>query len=335
MIIFLDPIYYHSNRGIGVVTRNIERQLQCTCVGPSLLKKETANMILNCGILYLIWEQIILPLILRKLRPEYFFATGGTGPYFIPSKIKQILWVHDVLFLEETQVNRRGYSARQKLGHVYRKFIFRKCINNSFKIVAISHFTLSRLKKKMKIDKPLTVIQNYVEPPDRLPKLETKEDICVIFTSYAINKGASFVNQALALNSAVKDQLKIVVLGIDAPLNIRSHNVKFHKNLSNSELSQVMGKARFCVIPSNYEGFGLPIAEAVFHNCIPISSDIPVFKELNPHFSEINLDEPMSLWNAISKYLANPDTYQYLDNTRSKFLKFNETFNRKIIKILE
>jgi glycosyltransferase involved in cell wall biosynthesis len=335
MIIFVDPIYYHNNRGIGVVTRNIAKQIQSECVGPSLLQKKTANMILKNSIMYLIWEQIILPIILWRIRPDYFFATGGTSPYFIPSSVKQILWVHDVLFLEETRVPRRAYTIRQKLGRIYRKFIFYRCIDNSHKIVAISHFTLARLKSKMKIDKPLSVIQNFVEPPKRLPTIEEKEDICVIFTSYAVNKGANFVNQALGLSNRVKDELRIVVLGIDAPANTHYHNVQYYRNLTDSKLSHLMDRARYCVIPSNYEGFGLPIAEAVFHNCIPISSDIPIFKELNPHFCEIKLDNPMSLWNAIFRYSENPYTYQHLDNTRSKFLNFNEAFNRKIWKLLE
>ena len=45
-------------------------------------------------------------------------------------------------------------------------------------------------------------------------------------------------------------------------------------------LQSLYRNAKLLVLPSFYEGFGLPILEALHHNCPVICSDIAVFNEL-------------------------------------------------------
>ena len=57
-------------------------------------------------------------------------------------------------------------------------------------------------------------------------------------------------------------------------------NVKFTGRLTDEELLPAIARAKYLVLPSVYEGFGLPPLEALVLGTQPIVSDIPVFREV-------------------------------------------------------
>jgi glycosyltransferase involved in cell wall biosynthesis len=50
--------------------------------------------------------------------------------------------------------------------------------------------------------------------------------------------------------------------------------------LSEGDFRYLYHHALFCAAPSEYEGFGLPVAEAMAHGCPSVLSDIPVYREI-------------------------------------------------------
>lgn len=56
--------------------------------------------------------------------------------------------------------------------------------------------------------------------------------------------------------------------------------VKFEKAPSDTRLVDLYSAADAFVMPSIYEGFGIPVLEAMQHSCCIVCSDIPVFREL-------------------------------------------------------
>ena len=82
-------------------------------------------------------------------------------------------------------------------------------------------------------------------------------------------------------------------------------NVTILNGLSDFELSCIYRLCKLFVFPSYYEGFGIPILEAMAAGCPIVLSDIPVFKELtqgqgvyfeynNPDSIAIAIDEVLS-----------------------------------------
>lgn len=66
----------------------------------------------------------------------------------------------------------------------------------------------------------------------------------------------------------------------------RGQRIKVHERISDVELIQMYDLADFLVMPSLYEGLGLPILEAV-GRCAVIANDIQVFRELGQHIDGI------------------------------------------------
>jgi len=58
--------------------------------------------------------------------------------------------------------------------------------------------------------------------------------------------------------------------------------IKFVFNPSDEQLASLYQKAKALILPSLFEGFGLPVVEATYFNCPLFLSDIPVFREIAP-----------------------------------------------------
>ena len=62
---------------------------------------------------------------------------------------------------------------------------------------------------------------------------------------------------------------------------LNSVRVTQHRDITDSKLKSLYQESHLVVVPSLYEGFGLPIVEARAAGCCVIASDIPVFRELS------------------------------------------------------
>ncbi len=64
--------------------------------------------------------------------------------------------------------------------------------------------------------------------------------------------------------------------------------VRLHRGVDDARLQGLYRAADFLVFPSLYEGFGLPILEAV-DKCAVVANDIPVFREIAAHLDGVAL----------------------------------------------
>lgn len=92
--------------------------------------------------------------------------------------------------------------------------------------------------------------------------------------------------------------------------------------VSDAELATQMAGARAFVMPSHYEGFGLPVIEAVGLAPV-IAADIPVFREL-ARFVEgvqfVDFDDPDAAAGTIASFLAtDPAPARFVGGARDKF----------------
>ena len=176
-------------------------------------------------------------------------------------------------------------------------------IQNSKFIITISEFTKSRIQHHYpNLSAPILVTP--IPPRDdhksikrSLPKsmesLGIKKDSYILFvgTLEPRKNIDTLVDAYVSLNENIQNNQSLVLAGgegwkIDETLkridDLKSRGFKIITTgyVTDEELESLYSNATIFVLPSHYEGFGMPILEAMQYKLPVILSDIPVFREV-------------------------------------------------------
>ena len=238
-----------------------------------------------------IWEQAILPLKLSK--SQLLFSPGNTGPVI---RNNQILTVHDISPIEHPEWFSIRYSN-------YYKLLYSILIPRVKHIIAVSDYTKKRIIEIYGIEpSKVSVIYNGANIFTLLD-----EDI-EIFTKYLEQNGVKKGKYILSVGSIeprkntknlieawriakkkLDDDYKLIICGERGRIDIFNETgfdetvfdgIVFTGRVSDSMLSFLYMNALLFIYISHYEGFGLPIIEAMKHGVPVISSSIEVFCEI-------------------------------------------------------
>lgn len=94
-----------------------------------------------------------------------------------------------------------------------------------------------------------------------------------------------------------------------------SDQIFFRSQISNEDKILIFQKAQYVVVPSRYEGFGLPVFEAFQAGKPVIATDIPVFKEFLEHEKNALLFPPGDAKSLAENIIAldrNPELIKHL-----------------------
>ena len=97
--------------------------------------------------LYPLWEQIALPLAVKRVNPDILHCTSNTAPLILKTPL--ILTIHDVIYLEKR--NSTNKSIYQNLGWYYRKFIVPLVAAKAKKILTVSAFEMDRISSALNL----------------------------------------------------------------------------------------------------------------------------------------------------------------------------------------
>lgn len=225
-----------------------------------------------------------------------------------------LLTVHDINFIYE------------KSGKALKKYDrkFAACMDRADKIVFISVFTRNDVLSHFPTDTPNEVVYNGVEfgnPKDeRRPDLPFADDRKFLFSIGQIRQKKNF--HVLLDAMKLLPQYNLVVAGekgsdyadmiekriADEGIN----NVFFIGAIHNSEKIWLYNHCQAFVFPSLFEGFGLPVIEAMSYGKPVISSDHTSLKEICAgHAFILDNFEPAhiaaKIEEGIEAYANNPD----------------------------
>lgn len=81
-----------------------------------------------------------------------------------------------------------------------------------------------------------------------------------------------------------------------------NQHLLWYDDLNDNELVYCYENATALIFPSKSEGFGLPLIEALRHNCMVFASDIPIFREIGQGYCEFfSLEDTLELRRLIIK----------------------------------
>jgi glycosyltransferase involved in cell wall biosynthesis len=230
---------------------------------------------------YSIKEQFAIPLAAEGdvLWSPHYNVPFGVG-------IPVVSTVHDLLPLAYPQL----FPGLRK--QVYARLMFRLCALKSSAVVCVSEFTARELSKFTGCPaRKIRVVPNGVAP--RWFGLKRVPDPADPFFLFVGNlKPHKNLNVLLAAFESVSSRIphRLVVVGqsegfitSDKDSVARSKNtprVTFAGAISDEQLDKLMAKASALIVPSIYEGFGLPTLEALAAGVPVVASNIPPVKEV-------------------------------------------------------
>lgn len=240
------------------------------------------------------WTQFALPLrlFLQSKKPDVFFTPGHYAPRFCP--VPSVISILDTSYLLFPNYFKKRDLIQLKLWTSY-------SINNAKKIITISNSTKKDIVKYYKInrDKITVIYPGYDE--DRFNQNLSSVKTSGILEKYKINKPfILFVGtiqprkNLIRLIDAYKNiskknkDINLVIAGkmgwlydrIVDEVNKNNSNIKLVGYVEDKDLPFLYKEARCFVLPSLYEGFGIPAVEAMAVGCPVIVSNVSSLPEI-------------------------------------------------------
>lgn len=350
-----NPIVNGNKSGVGYYTYNLIESLaqnypeEIVLVGhyfDFLGRKNNIDLPTNPNISYK--KSILVPgkilSITRKIgfQPplEFFFKQKGDVALFtnfvsLPSllRIPICTAVHDLCYEEVPEF------VSDKNREFLHNFV-PKSVKQSRKIITISESTKLAIKKFYNVDEKNILITPI---PPKAPVFRDKTDLknlninkkYILFVSN-IEPRKNFINLVKAyelLPKKVKSEYSLVLVGgIGWKVEEHIKHIESAKQngediiltgyVSDEEKSSLYTNASLFVMPSHYEGFGMPVLEAMSYDIPVIASDIPVFHEVaGDSVLYFDKDNPTSIANTIKKVISDTAISKNLVTQGRKKLK--------------
>jgi glycosyltransferase involved in cell wall biosynthesis len=219
-----------------------------------------------------LWSQVRLPLALGRERPDLLFVPGHALPFAWPGHVLTV--VHDLAFDRHPSAYTRGERA-------YLRLSTRWAVTRSKLLIAVSESTRQDLIQLYGVRPDrVRVVPLGVSPPSiapapgaRLAELGVDGDFILQVGRIETRK-----NPGLALEAVERlDGVRLVVAGPerDPALSARLRSSTHCRVLGLVDqplLELLYRRAAAVIVPSLYEGFGLPVLEAMARGKVVVAA---------------------------------------------------------------
>jgi len=291
--------------------------------------RETANfkIIEVPGLTYADWEQVFLPIYMRKYHIDVLHCTSNTAPVLCSAPT--IITLHDVIFLEKQKQAEQVTNWYQELGRIYRKYIVPASIRQTKRIITVSHYEKDRISDTLKItgDK-ISVLYNsfgkhFEIPGDKkqLADIRTKYNLPEEYIFYIGNTDPkkNMPNVLKAYTNYVErtaNYLPLLVADVSEKnldsllekLELQQHrkNIQLTGYIYNSDLPLIYAGAKVFLYPSLRESFGIPVLESMACGTPVITSNTSALPEVAGEAALlVNPASQEEITSALSSSLSN------------------------------
>lgn len=230
----------------------------------------------------LIYEQIWIPIYLNFIGRPYSISLLNSFPILYS---KNIITIHDLAPLKGNWYNNWKYSF-------YYKKLLPKLIRRAKKIITVSDFSKDEIQTYFSVeDERIIVLGNSLSfTKDEVKKSNEIYSDKIFNGKYILTVGSLDPRKNIdkVIKGFISAQLEgytlIIIGGSNKIFNYEPSkfrkDILFKGYMGKSELINYYKYCDLFINLSSYEGFGVPILEALYFNKTVIASNIPVYKEL-------------------------------------------------------
>lgn len=303
---------------------------------------------------YPLWEQIALPLVVKRLGVDLLHCTSNTAPLWCP--VPLVLTLHDIIYLN--QPKGKGMSGYQKLGWYYRRIVVPAIIKKCRSIITVSQTeSQSILQYFPSIKKKLQVIHNAYNlcyhPIENYQTVthhylsESSYLLCLGNTDPRKNVRGTLMAYAYYRKHSVR-KLPLVLTGLDTNTVhaiLSSLNLTAYKDfiicpgyIPSKDLPELYNGAFVFLFPSFSEGFGIPILEAMACGIPVITSNVSAMPEIaGQEGLLINPEKPKEIADLLLNLESDKQFYLYQQEyglQRAKLFSWEKSVE-KLIKVYQ
>ncbi|MHC0448121.1 glycosyltransferase family 4 protein [Flavobacterium sp. 3-218] len=228
-----------------------------------------------------LWEQLELYSYVSR-KNALLISLCNTGPLFLRN---QIVTIHDIAY----KICPEWFS---KSFVFFYNFLIPQLLKVSKAVITVSSSSKKELVEKLNVsEEKITVVYNAVAPIFQeenvskmsLSKIGVEGNYILTVSSHHPRK--NFERLVQAFRKMENKNLKLCIIGninkdFNSDTKVLDDNIFYLNDVSDKELVAYYKFAKLFVFPSLYEGFGIPIIEAMSQNTKVCVSDIPVFREI-------------------------------------------------------
>ncbi|MDQ0162566.1 glycosyltransferase family 4 protein [Aeribacillus alveayuensis] len=329
--VLIDGYYLNKNRGLGRYVKELlfslgkfnDTNINISVMVPSSIKSE--EFIFPEKISYFtfpklpfpLWEQLLIPYIVKKMKPDVFHSPYNTKPLLFNKGFQShVVTIHDLMYMEESH---KSVGLYQKIGNKYRKWVVSRIVDNGQKIVTVSK------KSKNDIMKHLGFESSYIYTPVEYTYscLKNKQiNIRSNKENYFFHVGGTspHKNTEKCIKAFLASELegyKLIVSGMGKECDLckkyESEKVYFTGWISDEEIAAYYKNAKAVVFPSLKEGYGLPIIEAFTFGIPVITSNLDPMMEIAGNAAVfVNPFSLESILNALNRIAKDDDLRKQL-----------------------
>jgi glycosyltransferase involved in cell wall biosynthesis len=223
------------------------------------------------------WEQVELPRLCQTEQLDWLICPYNTGPIGSLGSTRTVSIVHDLIFLQPWSRLPPSKSLYQIFGRLYRRQVVPRFVRRADVVVTVSQFSRRQIAMQFGFpDSDIHVIPNSVGDDwfsQPVPQSERKPFLFTVAGEQP-SKNVSRLLCAFARSGLWRDHKAILrIAGVKSEhqhsfrdlcdrLGIAA-SVEFLGFVSEYELKQTYREARGFVFASLFEGFGVPLIEAM------------------------------------------------------------------------
>ena len=223
------------------------------------------------------WRLFVLPWLAKRHCVDLLFNPVGNGPAWMPRCIPLVITMHDLAWLDGREWYSRGYRLGQRL-------LAGRASRLARQIFAVSNYSAKQIEERLQIGPDrVIVVHNGLGAVGsaKAPPLdsaghasgtpgELHKPMALFVGTLIPRKNLLGVWRAFSRIREEKGlDVRLIVVGASRDAKALSAelkadpNVRFLDYVDDKRLAALYKAAAFLVLPSFYEGFGLPIIEAM------------------------------------------------------------------------